>query len=590
MADLFVTRALLAAGTSLAAGLALTPLVILLARRTRFVARPRSDRWSSRPTALLGGTAIFASSALGFALFAPELREAAGFALAAAVIFGAGLADDLINMRPQYKLLAQIVAACIILASGIHFGGPEDAFITWPLTLLFVVGITNAMNLLDNMDGLAAGIALISAAVIAVGSYFVGAGTVMVASGAIAGACLAFLVFNFHPAKIFMGDCGSMFLGLTLAVMAIKASSAVSNSLAWAVLVPSMALAVPIFDTCFVTIMRTLNGRSISQGGCDHTSHRLVKLGVPEPWAVAILYACSMVVGVLGLAAARLDAPFLLVVAAIITSALVVIGHFLAQVQVYDAPAGAPSGPEAVLAVERFHKKQWATALVDALLAFAAYGIASMLAQAAWTGGAANALYLGAPAPVAFSALGLALAGVYRGSWHHLRTEDVARLLLGSAAGALGAFAAMAVISRQPATGAAIALLYFGVYTGLLFSARGLYLLLRLLGRREAQAAEPVCWLVVAPAGVSAEAIQELIRNSGRPNPPAGLVLLSRGQESLDSVPVLGVVEDLERVLTQVEPAQVVLASPDASERIVSLCRKRGVQCVTAPVAQEVSR
>jgi UDP-GlcNAc:undecaprenyl-phosphate GlcNAc-1-phosphate transferase len=305
---------LITGGTSFLLGLALTPLVIVLARRAGLVARPRADRWSIRPTALMGGTAIFGAFAGGLALTSRLSPDLIITLAAASLIFAVGFADDLRSLRPQHKLLAQVAAACILVAGGVHFGIEGGNALTWLLTILFVVGITNALNLLDNMDGLAAGVASTAALVLMAGAAFTGNGPAAAAAAGLAGAALSFLVYNFHPARVFMGDCGSMFLGLTLAALAIQTSTAAGTAAAWAILFPCVALAVPIFDTTFVTVMRKLHGRAISQGGCDHTSHRLVRLGLSEPQAVLLLCGVSLLIGAPGVAAMVFRAPLLLVV------------------------------------------------------------------------------------------------------------------------------------------------------------------------------------------------------------------------------------------------------------------------------------
>lgn len=189
------TRILLSGTASLAVGLVLTPLVILAARRTGLVAKPRADRWSRRPTALMGGIAIFAASAVSVWAVMPRAEWLLPAAAAASLIFLIGLLDDTLTLRPQYKLLAQVASACVLIAGGVQFGQGAGG---WVLTVLFVAGITNAINLLDNMDGLAAGVSAIAAIVIAAGAFQTGNAPGAVGASAIAGAALAFLTFNFH--------------------------------------------------------------------------------------------------------------------------------------------------------------------------------------------------------------------------------------------------------------------------------------------------------------------------------------------------------------------------------------------------------
>lgn len=479
-----LSRMALAAVVSLVAGLVATPVVIAFARRIGFVAKPRPDRWSKHPTALLGGIAIFLAASLAAVVALPSLKGLTAAGAALALIFVVGLVDDVAGLKPQYKLLAQVVAACVLLAGGIRFpAGGVDA-VSWPLTLLFVVGITNAMNLLDNMDGLAAGIALVSSGVLAVAALSAGNVQAAILAAALAGACLAFLFYNFSPAKVFMGDCGSMFLGLLLSIVAIQTSRSATTSLAVAVLLPGTALAIPIFDTTFVTVMRALNGRAISQGGCDHTSHRLVKLGLSERQAVLTLYACSLIVGAMGIAAMQFQAPYLIVAGTLAAAWLLVLARFLAQAQVYPVHAETP--PEAVhphgvvLAAERMYKKHTATALVDVLLSFAAFLLGCLL----WQNGRlepqpSRLAWLAAPWAVGGSAVGLGVAGVYRGVWHHPGAADVVRLAVGALFGAVCAGAALAVMGVKWEAASVATALYAALFVALLVCTRGFYLLMR---------------------------------------------------------------------------------------------------------------
>lgn len=549
-------------GTSFLLGLALTPLVIVLARRAGLVARPRADRWSIRPTALMGGTAIFGAFAGGMALTSRLSPDLINTLAAASLIFTVGFADDLRSLRPQHKLLAQIAAACVLVAGGVYFGIEGGNALTWLLTILFVVGITNALNLLDNMDGLAAGVASTAALVLMAGAAFTGNGPAAAAAAGLAGAALSFLVYNFHPARVFMGDCGSMFLGLTLAALAIQTSTAAGTAAAWAILFPCVALAVPIFDTTFVTVMRKLHGRAISQGGCDHTSHRLVRLGLSEPQAVLLLCGVSLLIGAPGVAAMVFRAPLLLVVVGSLAAAwLLMFGRVLARVDVYSSAesGGRPGG--AILFADRLHKKQTATALVDVLMAFAAAVLAVEVTE---TAGAPDARWQVALL-LAGSAAGLAAAGTYRGAWRHLTRAAFLRLAAGCALGALFAVAGGA------ATGAAPGALPVAVHTGaallLLTGSRVLYLILsRLL-------VEPEGWVLVTPPGGDGKDAEAIARARGLAGTPSCVL-------TLDSRTSVRSLTRLERLLRKTRAGAVVVASPLLRKRVEEVCRRRGVPCL----------
>jgi UDP-GlcNAc:undecaprenyl-phosphate GlcNAc-1-phosphate transferase len=315
-----------------------TPAVIRLAHRRQWVAHPKADRWHRQPTALMGGMAIYAGA--GLCLLALTLFQLPWSVwLGATVMFVTGLVDDRMTIRPGTKLAAQVIAALILVADGYTFGPGWPIAVSVPLTLFWLIGITNAFNLLDNMDGLATGIAGIAASVLAVfaglSGDVAGAGAAM----AVAGAAGAFLVFNFRPARIFMGDSGSLFLGYMIGALCLVAQARVGAGSSWAMVLASvLTLAVPILDTTLVTVLRKRAGRAVSQGGRDHCSHRLVFLGLSECQAVLVLYALSLGCGLAALAVWYLPLPFATVLAASVAGALCGFGLFVGRANVYAPP------------------------------------------------------------------------------------------------------------------------------------------------------------------------------------------------------------------------------------------------------------
>jgi UDP-GlcNAc:undecaprenyl-phosphate GlcNAc-1-phosphate transferase len=342
-------RGYLAVALALLASLTLTPVVRALARRTSKVSRPRADRWARQPTALLGGIAIFAAVAVAapFVLYAVS----GGWLLVgtSTLLFAVGLVDDLRTLKPYQKLLGQL-AGCVLMAAF----GKTLAWTPWqPLnmavTLFWLVGITNALNLLDNMDGLATGVAAIAATFLSILFFTNGQpaeGFLLAAFGA---ALLGFLVYNFNPASIFMGDCGSLFIGFFLASAALLPveESDPARRLTTAFAVPVLLLAIPIFDTTLVTVVRKLNGRAISQGGRDHSSHRLVALGFSERRAVIILYELAILSGLLALWMRDGRPDISMCLMAMFAAFLTLLGIRLARINVYGETPAAKTTPPA---------------------------------------------------------------------------------------------------------------------------------------------------------------------------------------------------------------------------------------------------
>lgn len=291
--------------------LAGTPIVRHFAVKMQAIDNPDARRVHQAPTPLLGGLAIFVAALAGLLAVKFFRGPAQGALIGAVLILVLGIWDDLYHISPKTKLLGQILAAAALLPFGIMVELSGRFWLDGLITIFWVVAICNALNLLDNMDGLSAGLAAIAA----LGFFIIGlhAGQFIVAGAslALAGACLGFLPYNFgrRPARIFMGDTGSLFLGYLLAVLAVRL---VYESPQWITpLVPIAILALPIVDTSFVCLARTLEGRSIAQGGKDHLSHRLVAAFQLSPRAaVALLWLAGAGSGAAGVFIVRQDLAF----------------------------------------------------------------------------------------------------------------------------------------------------------------------------------------------------------------------------------------------------------------------------------------
>lgn len=315
----------------------ITPLVIKLAHLKGWVVAPRADRWHKRPTALMGGIAIFAAFIIAFLV--TGLRFANwNILLACTMLFVTGLIDDLKELQPIVKLLVQVVCAFLVIYERYTFGNDLLSWGRIPLTFFWIIGITNAMNLLDNMDGLAGGLTSIIALVSGVLALTTGEYDIACFAFALAGATLGFCFFNFNPARIFMGDSGSLFLGFSLSFLSLgvqKSMTGAGSSL-MILFVPIGLLALPIMDTTLVTIKRLIAGRKVSQGGKDHTSHRLVALGLSEKKAVLLLYLVCLVWGVICIFGRRMDRELTLLCIVLLGLTSVVFAVTLSNVKIYN--------------------------------------------------------------------------------------------------------------------------------------------------------------------------------------------------------------------------------------------------------------
>jgi UDP-GlcNAc:undecaprenyl-phosphate/decaprenyl-phosphate GlcNAc-1-phosphate transferase len=284
-----------------------TPFTRVLARRLGMLDQPGLRKGHQLPVPLLGGLAIYLALAVAFITFGSRDWLAEGMAIlgGATVLFLTGLWDDRYGMPAWVKLAAQVVAAFVVMAVGVRVGLLGNWWLDGLITLVWIVGITNAVNLLDNMDGLAAGTTAVAAVFFFVMAALEGQGLVASLAAALFGASLGFLFYNFAPAVSFMGDSGSLTLGFLLSVIAIKIRF-INYPLAATWMAPIIVLGVLIFDTTLVSLSRLRRGRSIFQGGTDHTSHRLAQLGLGQPRAVFTLYLVAAGLGAAAIVVTRL--------------------------------------------------------------------------------------------------------------------------------------------------------------------------------------------------------------------------------------------------------------------------------------------
>ncbi|MER3423156.1 MAG: hypothetical protein C4293_07935, partial [Nitrospiraceae bacterium] len=310
-----------------------TALMRWLAGRLGWVVKPRADRWHKKPTALHGGVGFYPAFLLGSSviLFWQLSGESPGWSslgtvskdvvLAASLLIGSflmfclGLWDDFANLRPATKVIGQLVAASVFIFAGGIFPLSGNYVPDLLVTYFWFVGITNAVNMLDNMDGLASGVVILAGVTVVVLTLQANPSSVHIPPAVWLGvmlvsALLGFWVHNRPPATIFMGDSGSLFIGYVLAALAIPSPlndflgvQTRANVLGpvLALLIPATVLAVPIFDTTLVTITRKWRAAKATQGGRDHSSHRLVGLGLSEKRAVWVLYSFSVLGGVVAI-------------------------------------------------------------------------------------------------------------------------------------------------------------------------------------------------------------------------------------------------------------------------------------------------
>ena len=583
----------LAVAASAILALTLTPLVGYVARRYGMVATPKTDRWHKQPTAMLGGVGIWLAVVVGyFAFIRPNPGHFPGSFLdvvigASTFLFLVGLADDFLHTKPYQKLIGQVMGSAFVIYYGLTLPWTGYSPLNVALTIFWLIGITNAVNLLDNMDGLASGIAIIASGFLALSFLATGQLTEALLLVTFAGALLGFLVYNSSPASIFMGDCGSMFIGFFLASAAlVNVSGGRSRSLLPVLAVPILVLFIPIFDTTFVTILRKLSGRAASQGGRDHTSHRLVALGMSERHAVWMLYGLAALSGVLALLVQEVKLDVSLAAIAGFTVLLTLLGVYLAGVKVYDETEEALAAGENSLyafLIDVSYKRRIFEVLLDVVLILLAYWGAYAVKFGALSGSGAWRLFLRTLPVLVFVKMATFLVvGVYRGLWRYTGLDD------------LVVFAKAVVLSSVLSVLAVLFAFRFEGFSRTVFIIDGLLMFMFLAGSRLAfrlfRQVIPVAKspegrrVLIYGAGDGGELLlRELLNNRALKYAPVGFLDddPAKNGKLIHGLKVYGGNGDLDSVCRQHEVDEVLISSSRMTEErlqeILGFCRSQNI-------------
>ncbi|MCF8062167.1 MAG: glycosyl transferase [Deltaproteobacteria bacterium] len=559
-------------GASLGLSLILTPLVRSLARATGQVAVPRDTRWHKKETALLGGVAIFIATVgvwTGGVLILDW--ESAGkpflpVILCASGVFLLGLVDDIVSLVPQHKLAAQIIIVSVFMTFGFRLDWTISRTADLFLSILWIVGITNAFNLLDNMDGLAAGVALIAGIFLFLTHYMnpvVAPLTVpfLVLCSVYLGALLGFLAYNFNPASIFMGDAGSLFLGFIMASMTMVGGGGESvgysaGKLLSVIAIPILILFIPILDTGFVSFMRKLFRRPISQGGRDHSSHRLVAIGFSERMAVMVLYGFAAASGLIALAVNSLSIGITLV---LILFYLLFVGFFwiyLARVKVYEERSilsGEGTGTITPILIQFTYRRRLFEVILDLILITAAYYTAYLLrfeGPVYYLIGENFRFFLNSlPIVVACQIFCFFVLGIYRGIWEATGLSDLIDYIKAITLGTVMAMLILLFVYRFESFSRAVFIIHWVLLLLLISLSR---LSFRLVDEGVKKGKQKGKSVLIYGAGTGGRMAAKEIEN----NPSLGLVIVGflddnprKFKKKIMGYPVLGGREELEKIV-----------------------------------------
>jgi UDP-GlcNAc:undecaprenyl-phosphate GlcNAc-1-phosphate transferase len=566
-------------------GLLRTPLA------ARLGAAPRADRWHQRTTPMLGGIGIFAGILAGFwvavaAGAAPASRELIAILGGCAILFVAGLLDDLFSLGPIPKLAAQLAAAGLVIGNGLTISGLiSNNFLAGVVALLWLVGMTNAFNLLDNMDGLAATLAGIAALFFAIDAVTVHENhAVLALSLALALACAGFLPFNLRPtrsAAVFMGDSGSQVLGFALAALGLTASWKVAGTTVATLLLPVLVLAVPILDTTLVTVVRLLDGRPVYQGGRDHTSHRLVYHGLSEKRAVVLLAVISAALGATSLFYAVLDNAWVTLIGVLLTFALLV--QFASVLSDVERSPGVLED-RGWLRTFVANPRRLVESLVDFALITASFAVAYYLRlQGSGTAYDRHIFLVSIAVLLAVRYAAFIPFGLYRGVWRYAGARDAAAIVGAVLVSELVAYLVLDATQVWGAFPRSIFVIDALVCTVLIGASRFwerafVRAVSGLTGRGERRRT-----LIVGAGRGGRSLLRELRETAGEQ--VVGFVDDDQrlARRRLQGVPVLGGLMEIETVLAKTRPDTVLVTIPDAPRErlglVIDACTLAEVPC-----------
>ncbi|MBN2033297.1 MAG: hypothetical protein JW836_08490 [Deltaproteobacteria bacterium] len=578
--------------------LGLTPLVRSFAISTGRVAIPKDTRWHKKETALFGGIAIFASMVATWSIGSIFLgwhefgRPYLPVMLCASGMFALGLTDDLINIDPQHKLAGQIVLASILIFFGFKLEWTSYRAINLFLSILWIVGITNAFNLLDNMDGLSAGVAFIAGSFTLILRYPEAGinGPIILLTATYLGALLGFLIYNFNPAAIFMGDAGSLFIGFIMASLTITSAGertmggGVTHLLS-VIAVPILIVFIPILDTGFVSLMRKLFGRPISQGGKDHSSHRMVAVGLSERKAVLVLYGFSVLSGfmALGLKHMQLGPAVLITVLYLLFVAFFWV--YLARVKVYaEKPifSNGKGGGITPILVEITYRRRLFEVLLDFLLISVAYYTAYLLRFEGRIGANLDFFLRSLPILIACQVFSFYLMGVYRGIWERTDVRDLIGYAKAITLGTVMPMLFFLFLSRFQSFSRAVFVIYWGLMLIFVSISRLSFRLLdegiRIPGRKGRRT-------LIYGAGLGGQfALKEIGNNSDLGLQPIGFIddnLRLHGR-NIQGYPVLGSRNDMEQIILKLGINTILVSFKEKGEEkakeIRTSCLKKGME------------
>jgi UDP-GlcNAc:undecaprenyl-phosphate/decaprenyl-phosphate GlcNAc-1-phosphate transferase len=547
------------------------------------VVPPRADRWHDKPTPTMGGVAIAAATMLGFliVLIRPDILPWVDtwmpVPVAALAMFVIGVLDDRLQLSPLAKLVSSLIVGAFLVFALARV--QPESVTSWQtvLAIVWFAGICHAVNLLDNMDGLAAGVSLIAAAFMAVLLFDPLGAALVFLLVALCGALLGFLHWNHSRARLFMGDCGSLFIGAVLGGCTLVPVFAARDSFFNPALLAMLILVVPLFDTGFVLVLRRLAGRPATRGGTDHVSHRLVSLGFSDRSAVRILYLLGLIGGVAAWSLQMTGFEARIPLAALFAVLITLLGIYLARVPAYNAQdfvalQKSSFAPFLKDLTFRWHAGQ---VMLDLVLISACYYFAYRLRFEGES--LENFLpYFTASLPVVVGVklASLYVSGLYQRSWETFGLRDLTAVLRGVGLGSILSVLAAAYFYRFEGFSRLVFILDFMLLTAAVTATRASFRTMNLVAATRSKRARRV---LVYGAG----AFGQLLVREMRANPDWNLNPVAfidddtmKARRWIVGVPVRGGFDELERTLSEYEVDEVILSSPAIDHEVEQQIRR----------------
>ncbi|MCJ7771912.1 MAG: glycosyl transferase [Desulfobacterales bacterium] len=574
-------------------------MVRYFAVKNDFIAYPTQERWHKKPTALLGGIAIYLAAAIPI-FFIADFHSLGGYLfktsvskvlpslpavtwLGMTILFMLGLIDDYFHIKPHIKLFGQIVVASLVAFLGFRMHWFDSLTLDTLVTIFWIVGITNAFNLIDNMDGLCAGIGFIAAAFLSI-LFFKSSPYVSITALIIAGSLLGFLLYNFNPASIFMGDSGSLLIGFSMSMLSLYYFETGATNIISLYAVPILILMVPIFDTTMVTFIRILSGRKASVGGKDHTSHRLVIMGFSEKGAVLFLYGIAFFTGISSLFVSINDtftSPTVIIPVAI---SIVLMGIYLSQLRVYPEKEFSLLRDKTYtpILIQLTYKKQIMLVIMDFFLIAFAYYLSYRLRFESEVFSKYFKVFLKSlPAVIACKFVAFFIIRIYKGFWKYVSINDAVDLIKASTLASILSIAAVTFFYRFQSFSKGIFVIDWVLTTVLLLGTRGSFRLFTDSIIRRTLRGDKI---IIYGAGRGGEMLLREILNNKKLNViPHGFIdddSLKKGKK-IQGYPIVGTSKELDMIIDKEKINGILLSfNPENSshfENVKEICRNKGI-------------